>query len=165
MVTGATGEPLITQTLSIVVVAVRGGASCYTAAAGLNGHHTGELSHERSLSVRVFVRVAYLAACGRVMAPVTSLTPIAGLSYCVGRANTLSIVRVTVPTSVITGACCNEKRTANQKQDIQQVIITRFILFTTDAAVAMEIIVTPTAVVTLVSSHALHTLALPLLIT
>lgn len=73
------------------------------------------------------------------MAPVIFYTLIAGLSLCVGGADALSILRVTVPTSVITGACY--------------------------AAFVMKTIVSPTATVTFVSSHTLYTLALPLLIT
>lgn len=69
--------------------------------------------------------VCYLAACGGVMAPVIFYTLIAGLSLCVGGADALSILRVTVPTSVITGACWEEKisqleteMSTNQHEDL-----------------------------------------------
>lgn len=59
--------------------------------------------------VRVHVCVLYLTASCGVVTPVSSLTPVTGGSLCVGRAGTLTALRVTVPSSVITGACW-EKR-------------------------------------------------------
>lgn len=57
------------------------------------------------LCVSVYISIqVYLAACCWVMIPVSCLTPVTGDSLCVGGANALTTLRVTVPSSVITGA-------------------------------------------------------------
>lgn len=49
----------------------------------------------------------YLAACYWIVAPVTCFTHFTGVAFCVGGADALSTLRVTVPTGMITGACWN----------------------------------------------------------
>lgn len=56
------------------------------------------------------VYFVYLAARGGGVAPVSGLTPVAGVSLCVGGADALAALRVTVPPGVITGARWEENR-------------------------------------------------------
>lgn len=117
------------------------------------------------LCICVYV-LAYLAASRGVMTPVTCLTPVAGVSLCVGGADALSTLRVTVSFCVITGACWEDNRLQPIRVKTDSQSVTRYLhYFITCAAVGMETIVTMATVVTLMSSHALCTLAPPLGIT
>lgn len=59
--------------------------------------------------------IVYLAAHRGVVTPVAGLTAFTGESLCVGGADALTVLRVTVPSSVITGACWEENGSANQR--------------------------------------------------
>lgn len=109
----------------------------------------------------------YLAACCRVVTPVSGLTPVTGVSVCVGGADALTTLRVTVPSSVITGACWEENEQPIRVERDDQLVsrLTDVTCLFTCAAIGMETVVTTATAVTLLSSHALHALALPLLIT
>lgn len=108
----------------------------------------------------------YLAACDRVVTPVTCLTPVTGVSLCVGGADALATLGVAVPAGVITAACWEEKPIRDERIHQSAARLTCYLSFlSTCAAVGMETIVTMGTAVTLVSSHTSHTLAPPLIIT
>lgn len=80
---------------------------------------TARLKAQREVSVCVHLcaraRVLYLTASCGVVTPVSSLTPVTGGSLCVGGAGTLAALRVTVPSSVITGACWEERESSQSE--------------------------------------------------
>lgn len=110
----------------------------------------------------------YLAACYRVQTPVTCLTPVTGVSLGVGGADALTSVVVAVSTSVITAASWEENRAAANQRPESPPIGSQtggLLALSTCAAVGVEPKETVAASVTLVSSHALDTLAPPVVFT